>query len=179
MAQKRIEDYIKVYDDVIDIKHCRKLIEYYEKSTPEFVDNDFKPKFHHLVMDDGLSMELIPMIRPSLKSYMDALDCLQWFPSKYAYEEFRIKKYRKGTDDSFLNHVDVGDHASAKRFLAFFIYLNDVPTGGETHFTNLNKYVKPKAGRMLVFPPLWLFPHQGKPTISNDKYIVGSYFHYT
>jgi hypothetical protein len=178
MVQKRIDDYIKIYDNVIDIKFCNRLIDYYDNSNPVFVDSNYKPKFHHLVIDYGLSMELIPLIKPVLKSYFESLNSLEWIPLEYAYEEFRIKKYRKGTDDCFLNHVDVTDHASAKRFLSFFIYLNDVSYGGETEFVNLKKQIKPKAGRMLVFPPLWLFPHQGKPAISNDKYILGSYFHY-
>ena len=179
MVAKRIEDYIKTYDDVLSKQFCQRLIDHYNESKPEFVDNHHKSKFHHLVIDDGIAMELIPTIRPILKEYMDSLDCIKWFPERYAYEEFRIKKYRKGSDDSFQEHVDVGDHQSAKRFLAFFLYLNTVTVGGETHFININKYVKPKLGRMLVFPPTWTFPHQGKPTVSDDKYIIGSYFHYT
>ena len=139
-----LSDYIKVYDDVVPESICKNLISTYENSNPEFVNNEGRPKFHHLALDP---------------------------------EDFRVKKYRKGTDDRFSTHVDVGDHASARRFLAFFIYLNTIEEGGETAFPGI-KTVKPKCGRVLMFPPLWTFPHEGRPTISDHKYIVGSYLHY-
>jgi hypothetical protein len=55
-------------------------------------------------------------------------------------------------------------------------YLNDVEEGGETVFEGF--IIKPKIGSMLVFPPLWLFPHRGNPPISNTKYILSTYLHY-
>jgi hypothetical protein len=38
--------------------------------------------------------------------------------------------------------------------------------------------VQPKAGRLLMFPPLWTHPHIGMMPISNAKYIIGGYLHY-
>ena len=39
---------------------------------------------------------------------------------------------------SFKDHVDVGDHNSARRFLVCFLYLNDVQEGGQQIFQNWN-----------------------------------------
>ena len=36
-----------------------------------------------------------------------------------------MKKYERDSS-FFLDHVDVGDYESARRFLVFFVYLNDV-----------------------------------------------------
>jgi hypothetical protein len=55
-------------------------------------------------------------------------------------------------------------------------YLNDVDNGGETVFEEL--FIRPKLGTMIVFPPLWMFPHRGNPPISNLKYIMSTYLHY-
>jgi hypothetical protein len=77
-----------------------------------------------------------------------------------------------------LDHVDVGDSISARRFLVFFVYLNDVAEGGETEFPTLDLQVSPKCGTILVFPSTWTFLHRGNVPISNDKYILGSYKHY-
>jgi len=89
-----------------------------------------------------------------------------------------MKKYSYIQEDEFREHVDVQDYLSAKRFLVFFFYLNDLEYGGETYFPKLDFSVHPKAGSCLVFPPLWLFPHCGMMPSGKDKYIVGSYLHY-
>ena len=55
-------------------------------------------------------------------------------------------------------------------------YLNDVENGGETEFLNVS--IKPKAGTLVVFPPLWMFPHKGNAPISGSKYLLSTYLHY-
>ena len=72
--------------------------------------------------------------------------------------------------------VDVGDYASARRYLAMFSYLNDVTEGGETEF--LYKKIEPEKGKLVVFPPFWCFPHKAMPVASSDKYILTTYLHY-
>ena len=59
-----------------------------------------------------------------------------------------LKKYDVG--DSFDTHVDVSDYASARRWLAFLVYLNDNFTGGETEFVD-GKMIHPKTGSVLIF----------------------------
>jgi hypothetical protein len=38
--------------------------------------------------------------------------------------------------------------------------------------------VAPVPGRLVVFPPLWLFPHAGLPPRDRPKYILHSYLWY-
>ena len=82
-----------------------------------------------------------------------------------------------------LVNVDVQSYETARRFLVGFFYLNDVEEGGETAFQQhksvpISVKVKPKAGRLLIFPPLWTHPHIGMKPISEPKYIIGTYLHY-
>ncbi|BCU94503.1 MAG: hypothetical protein CM15mV5_1640 [uncultured marine virus] len=65
---------------------------------------------------------------------LKSVGCETMVTTEILWEFARIKKYTKNTEDQFAPHVDVGDHASAKRFLAFLVYLNDVEEGGETNF---------------------------------------------
>ena len=51
------------------------------------------------------------------------------WPETYGYEAIRMKRYLANDYDRFDPHVDVIDHNSARRFLSFFIYLNDVEEG--------------------------------------------------
>ena len=112
------------------------------------------------------------------------INAKQW-PENYGYGAVRIKRYLPNDYDRFDSHVDVLNYETARRFLAFFIYLNDVEEGGETHFTNLQKtgtyipyQIKPKRGRMLMFPPLWPWYHAGLKPMADKKYLLHSYCHY-
>ena len=63
---------------------------------------------------------------------------------------------------------EVGGILVARRFLLCMLYLNDIDEGGETEFINLVKpgtyipyLIQPKRGRLLMFPPMWPWPHAG------------------
>ena len=99
------------------------------------------------------------------------------FPPEFAFENFRLKRYMPNDVDEFANHVDVGNYDSARRFLVFFLYLND-NEGGHTEFPQFNISVQPKTGRMTMFPPMWTHLHAGRKPIDKPKYIIGSYLHY-
>ena len=82
-----------------------------------------------------------------------------------------------GGQDHFPPHVDVTNAEESRRFLTAILYLND-PGGGETVFPGLDLQVMPAPGRMVIFPPLWLFPHAGLPPRDRPKYILHRYLWY-
>ena len=88
-----------------------------------------------------------------------------------------MKRYLPNGHDSFPLHVDVMDHAAARRFMTAIIYLN-TPVGGETVFPGLDIAVAPEPGKLVAFPPIWLFPHAGLPPQSRAKYILHTYLCY-
>ena len=57
--------------------------------------------------------------------------------------------------------------------------LNDVEEGGETRFPQLGLSIPPREGRLLMFPPYWMYQHEGMPPISGDKYILSTYLLFT
>jgi len=99
---------------------------------------------------------------------------LKFFPQRYGYEVFRLKKYNGG-DGYFKPHVDVEGTHNMKRFFTFFCYMND---SGGTRFTDLDLSVESKPGRLLLFPPMWMFPHEAIVSDVNDKYLLHTYLHY-
>jgi prolyl 4-hydroxylase len=183
---KNLSDYVKVYDNVLGESLCFELINLFIGSSQfhEKVDNHGRPKFTQVNYSKYLANH--SSFATLIKSFKEYIEIYQkdvrvgdyQFPNTYAFEEFRMKRYRPEENERFDLHTDVGDHRSAKRFLAFFFYLNDVEDGGETVFPTLDISIKPKAGRLLIFPPLWMFPHSGMMPVSNSKYIIGSYLHY-
>jgi len=62
------------------------------------------------------------------------------------------------------------------RLYTFIWYLNDVDEGGETEF--LHGIIKPKAGKLLIFPSTITYYHRGRMPISSDKYIITGWIGY-
>jgi hypothetical protein len=57
------------------------------------------------------------------------------------------------------------------------VYLNDVLDGGETEFLYQSRRVKPREGRVVIFPVQWTHTHRGNPPLSGEKYIATSWLH--
>jgi prolyl 4-hydroxylase len=85
-----------------------------------------------------------------------------------------MKRYRPGGGDRFQLHFDAINHV-ANRYMVFMWYLNDVAEGGETRFPQLDHSVEPRVGRLLMFPPYWMYQHEGLPPRTGDKYILSTY----
>jgi hypothetical protein len=100
------------------------------------------------------------------------------FPRNFIYEEFRMKRYTQGKD-RFNTHVDASNLDNCRRFFMLLFYLNDVEEGGETEFPLIGFKSKPKQGRLLMFPPLWTYPHKANIPKSGPKYTFEIYLHYT
>ena len=187
MADKLV-DYIKTYNGLVDEQFCKNVIETFSKSDGEYIDNNQRPSFTELnisrrFLDKDLNWidiqnNLTKVFIDAVELYMDDLDSGPDFPEKYAFEEHRLKMYHPNGYDQFKDHVDVGDYKSARRFLVCFLYLNTVSEGGETSFPKLDYQIAPECAKILVFPATWQWRHAGLPTVSENKYIVGTYLHY-
>ena len=194
-SSSHMDKWVQVYDNVIDELSCEELIKKFEDS------HEYYQTVHQEDGDNAISFEQITLVEHEewqsvqngmLEMFQDyivhyKLDCGvfdKMWPETYGYEAIRMKRYLANDYDRFDPHVDVMNHATAKRFLAFFIYLNDVEEGGESEFffnkpgTFIPFKVEPKRGRMLMFPPTWQYYHAGLKPISGKKYLIHSYCHY-
>ena len=191
-----MDNYIRVYDDVLDKVSCKTLIEKFEDSHEYFKtvhkeDEDEVISFEQIVLEnhdewESVQEDLLELFKEYIQHYKKECKIFnkQW-PTKYGFEAVRMKRYLENDYDRFDSHVDVLDYHSARRFLAFFVYVNDVDEGGETEFLNLYKpgtyipfKIKPQRGRLLMFPPTWQYYHAGLKPISGMKYLLHSYLHY-
>ena len=55
------------------------------------------------------------------------------------------------------------------------IYLNEDFEGGETEFLYFNKRIKPKQGRLVIFPAAFTHTHRGNPPIGGTKYLASTW----
>ena len=70
-----------------------------------------------------------------------------------------------------LDSLTAEDHSIAgDRMLVWMIYLNDAQSG--TEFPHQATTIKPKEGRVVVWPAYWTHPHKGVTPNKGDKYIA-------
>ena len=179
----KLNDFVRVYDNVLPLSLCDILIDTFEVSThKEVVNNDFKPFFTELNLTKNYTDWNDALISTAVKCFStyarDLRDYAQFLKgNQLALEEFRIKRYNSETGEQFDTHVDACNLESSKRYLSMLFYLNDDFTGGETLFLP-DREVKPKKGSVLVFPPTWQYPHAGLPLITGTKYIMSTYMNF-
>ncbi len=177
----QLDDLIKVYDNVVTPQNCSRVIDIFEQSLELHEHHDTEGyKFDQLNLRSnekllGLEKAFFATLHPIYSDYFTRLR-MSKFVDIRAYEEIRIKKYVRNSSDVFKEHVDVMNAESARRFAIAILYLND--NDGFTEFTDSGIIVEPKAGRVVVFPPFWMFPHRGATPTNADKYIMMSCLHY-
>ena len=74
-------------------------------------------------------------------------------------------------------HCENTSMVTSSRVLTWLFYFNDVTEGGETELLHYSMRVKPKAGRLIIFPAYFTHTHRGNPPISNNKYIATGWYH--
>lgn len=184
----KLADLIRAYPGVLPAGRCQELVDGFEdRASQHLIHTGEEMRFAELNLtqhwEDAHDLAFTAVL-PWFEQYSRdlAIGPTQW-PEELAFEELRIKRYRPGGQDQFAPHVDVGSHASARRFLAALLYLNDVEEGGETEFLawgddHVQRSWFPRAGTLLLFPPLWPWLHAGRPPLSGPKYILTTYLHY-
>ena len=187
---KNLSDYIMVIDDCIDLDSCNSLMTKFD-SCEEVIKRDASwekdyRSFYELNISRQSEFEdetsIVYEATKSIYKFYEQKCGIEFFPQTYGFEDARMKRYDNNDHDQIGWHTDVGDYVSARRYLVMFYYLNAVEEGGETVFEDkVNDKclsVKPKPGRVVVFPSMWMYPHKGMKPISNQKYIISTYAHY-
>lgn len=180
-----LTDFIQIYENALDDEICDFLVDLFEQNPEhqEKIENDKKPNFTHFNLTKVVEFsETVKEVHNNLirdvfryrDEYYEYCD-KNVFPEKHAFEQFRIKRYLPDSNEGFDAHVDVIDHETSRRYLSFLWYLSD-NDAGQTEFLDLT--IQPEKGKLIVFPPVWLFPHKGHEPVKVPKYILTTYLHY-
>ncbi len=177
-----LRDYVRVYDGTLALQHCQALIDRFE-AAPALQENtpaDRAFRFVELNVSrhwPEVESQVFGVMMDRIQDYWQALEVGPCWPKKVDVEKLRLKRYLPDGRDHFPPHVDVTNAEESRRFLTAILYLNQTG-GGETVFPALDLTVTPAPGRMVVFPPLWLFLHAGLPPRGQAKYILHRYLWY-
>ena len=177
--------FVRAYDEALDPAFCKRMIESFDQLSVYQARNG---RGHMKSLeasawtelnvsktgDTSLQRYFHDHIKEYLARYNTDLQLTLEVPFRVRMEDLRIKRYVVEESDQFQPHFDSLDYTS-NRYLVFLWYLNDVTNGGETEFPDLGLKIAARAGRLLMFPPYWMFQHAGLPPRSNDKYIISTY----
>ena len=190
----KIEDFIGIYEDALDINHCNSMINYFEElrdynlviNQDQYTTNATtrKDESVFLMHPDVISLPKgSPIVHPFMESfwncyhhYCKEFEILQ-AAAKHGFYMLRIQRTDPG--GGFHNwHFENTGNETSNRLVTFMLYLNDVDDGGETEFLYLHKRIRPKAGTMLMWPSTYSHTHRGNPPLSNTKYIITGWLTY-
>ena len=142
------------------------------KDTTDFIITTGGPRWDKI--NKLLSKELNNNVTEYVKKYNNMVHpTYQIFHANYlSTASMQLQKYEKNIGKYVYHEDSRCDFNDRKiRKLTFLWYLNDVDEGGETEFWSSYR-IKPEAGKLVLFPASWTFPHKGNVPISNDKYII-------
>jgi hypothetical protein len=186
-----MSDFIRVYDGSLTKELCVEIID-------KFADDDHKyggvtAGGHEKSIKDSTDLQvrndetwsrirrcLMRELEFRIPEYISSVSATCWsedhtlLKGKLCFDTLQIQKYRKG-EGKYVCHTDQScrteNGTNQMRAITYLWYLNNVEKGGETAVLS-NIKIQPSAGRLLLFPATWTYPHCGMMPESGDKYIV-------
>jgi len=186
-----IDNFIGVYDNYITKNECNKAIKLYEDQ------NKFNNTLNRIGFENASILQkqdqqyfaygnnidiwwetLKPMMFNfdiAFKHYIQNTGADDAYRVPFHFTTLKIQKTLP-TEGYHVWHIEHGKGFNVEpRAFVFSIYLNDVEDGGETEFLNFSKRVKPKTGRIVIWPAGFPYVHRGNPPLSGKKYILTSW----
>jgi|TARA_R110000744_G_scaffold17698_1_gene47754 hypothetical protein len=186
-----INNFIGVYDNYITEDECKKAIKLYEDqnkfnntinriggeqaSILQKQDQQFFAGSNNLNLWWEDLKSLMVNFDLAWNHYVENTGARDGYGSPFYFTSVKIQKTLP-TEGYHVWHVEHGKGFDTEpRAFVFSVYLNDVEDGGETEFLHFSKRVKPKTGRIVIWPAGFPYLHRGNPPLSGEKYILTSW----
>ena len=187
-----INNFIGMYDNYITKEECKKAIQLYEDQ------NKFNNTINRLGFEKSSVLqkqdqqffaaqnnidiwweELKPMIfnfQIAWNHYTKTVGAIDAYDGNiFNFTSLKIQKTLP-TEGYHVWHIEHGKgFDNSPRAFVFSVYLNDVEEGGETEFLHFSKRIKPKTGRIVIWPAAFPYLHRGNPPLSGEKYLLTSW----
>jgi len=179
-------NFIETYDNALTKEQCNTIVSWFEEQNHKIkgltyngegqrtVDKSFKSDIE--IPETHLSQDILPsqLIYPALcdgiekyrQKYISSIDTMSpW----RLIDGYNLQKY-DGEEDGFKKwHCESAGLSSCHRMLAWMIYLNNAKSGTEfVHY----RTVRPKTGRLVIWPSSWTHVHRSQLPNRGLKYIA-------
>jgi hypothetical protein len=168
---------IQTYTEILPKDFCEHLMRKFDEQETKDLSHGM---FEQIEIDwEDEVKALIDTTKHVAEHYKTLYDSHNMMPKRRRIEGFRIKRYEPNKH-SFPLHSDASSLESCTRYLSFLFYLNDSEAGTRFHgpLGMEPLTIEAKQGNLLVFPPMWMYPHEGIMPTEKPKYIMSTYFHY-
>ena len=187
-----IENFIGVYDNYITENECDKAISLFEdqhkfnktidrmliqnQPITEMQDQQFFAGGYNIKFWYEELKPLILNFDLAWQHYNKKVGATAAYDQeKFFYTTVKIQRTLP-TEGYHVWHIEHNrGYENECRAFVYTIYLNDVEEGGETEFLHFSKRVKPKKGRIVIWPAAFPYVHRGNPPLSGKKYILTSW----
>jgi len=165
------EDFIGVWDNVILDDFNNLIIKTLDESTHIVPRSNTSVKDTQLdiaAFNPTISNHIMCAVRSCCEQYFN------WYPFLKNFTFISTTCLLQKTDptEGYHDwHSESNNIACANRTLVWSVYFNDLDDSGETEFLYQKKKIKPKAGRVLIFPGSFTHLHRGNPPYE-AKYIA-------
>lgn len=157
-------------NNFLSSKECNKIINIAKKTELRHVRE--KNYFFRDIWISNNNKKLnkeTDFLRSKIKKYFGT--------KKNKFEELCIRGYKRS--GNMHPHYDGGKSSGPIWIYSLLFYLNDNFDGGSTHFTNINKYIKPCAGKLVIIRNLcknkkrfyYRSKHRACPIKKGEKWI--------
>ena len=184
------DDFVGIFDGVFPEEYCQHWIDHFDKvdvagMSYSRVQGMGRPS--HVNKDQSIdypncSIYTNEELRVECKDFDTGFwkACYPLYAEKYSilqnsdpHKIYTIKVQKTVPGGGYhVWHTEDNTSLHRDRLLVFILYLNDVKEGGETEFLYLHKRVKPKTGRLLIWPAGFTHTHRGNPPLKGSKYII-------
>ena len=184
-----LKDFLETYDGFLSEKNAEEVLRVFESlsSVATVTKEQGLPYFNkgRRKVCTSLTFSFEDTVNPSgpiLESCIEA--GLESYTNKYMFlreinqtggsrwricPTYNIQKYEGEREGYFTLHCE---HAAGYpfRMLAWMIFLNDAKSG--TEFPYQDRILKPRTGRLAIWPAAWTHPHRGVTPNQGLKYIA-------
>lgn len=190
-----MNNFIGVFDNVLNKSKCQEFIDYFQTmKSMNLVYNrqELKDGSPHSKSDETafiLENQTIPVGKknPLMSGFLEKF----WDNYKLYVDQFsiladseihgivsaRLQKTLPG-QGYHRWHFESSDTSTSTRIVAWALFLNDIEDGGETEFLYLSQRIKPKQGRLMIWPAAFTHTHRGNPPLSGEKYLLTGWLEY-
>jgi hypothetical protein len=187
----QFENFIGIFDNAYTEDFCSKVIEWFEymdrcgytagRTESKIYKNDTQ-LFHEnetwiQYPNHDIHFEFSNVFWNEIhKIYVEKFEVLTMY-DEYAIFSNKLQRTKVG-QGYHLWHSETSNRRVSNRILAYTLYLNNVDEGGETEFLYYPLRVRPKTGRLIMWPAGFTHTHRGNPPLSNTKYIMTGWLEY-
>jgi len=184
MMSMNVKDYVKIYDDFLDKKLCKKVVKqlnktdwtthtFYTPSTNQFIsyEKELSVGYGQEIPETKIIQDKIWF---AIQQYIQK-DCdymSEWFSSWNGYTQIRYNRYDVDTRMKLhCDHIHSMFDGTRKGVpvLSILGCLNDDYEGGDLIFWEQEK-IELKAGQIMIFPSNFMYPHKVTEVTKGIRY---------